>query len=158
MLQCPNKCAACSGDQRECTCADQPPAKKKRASQKPSSSQPAAAAKADPKKLYDRLVKEHERVGVANDRRAESRGADTPPKPLRGPSGTPRAAAATAEGQSGQCPQPGDHPPALRKGVTDSDRKLLQHGKRISFVRLPQEHFARFRRNRRIKNRRRPGA
>ena len=65
MLQCPNKCAACSGDQRECTCADQPPAKKKRASQKPSSSQPAAAAKADPKKLYDRLVKEHERVGVA---------------------------------------------------------------------------------------------
>ena len=61
---CENKCGVCHGDNRKCSCSEQPPSKKKK-SRKQKQSSGDQQSVADLRKLYDNLQKEHERVGSA---------------------------------------------------------------------------------------------
>ena len=59
-----NKCGICHGDNRKCSCSEQPPSKKKKLrKQKQSSGDQQSVG--DLRKVYDNLQKEHERVGSA---------------------------------------------------------------------------------------------
>ena len=59
IFHCENKCGLCHGDNRKCSCSEQPPASKKKKSGKQKQSS------GDLRKLYKNLQKEHERVGTA---------------------------------------------------------------------------------------------
>ena len=62
IFHCENKCGVCHGDNRKCSCSEQPPSKKKKLrKQKQSSGDQQSVA--DLHKLYDNLQKEHERGG-----------------------------------------------------------------------------------------------
>ena len=82
IFHCNNKCGVCNGDNRECSCSEQPPKKKKRTAQSSSQSTRATSSKSSSQstrassaqssssdkelsKLYANLVKEHERVRLA---------------------------------------------------------------------------------------------
>ncbi|XP_067047209.1 uncharacterized protein [Acropora muricata] len=64
IFHCENKCGVCHGDNRKCSCSEQPPSKKKK-SRKQKQSSGDQQSVADLRKLYDNLQKEHERVGSA---------------------------------------------------------------------------------------------
>ena len=59
IFHCENRCGLCSGDNRKCSCSEQPPARKKKKSEKQKQSS------GDLRKLHKNLQKEHERVGMA---------------------------------------------------------------------------------------------
>ena len=61
---CENKCGVCHGDNRKCSCLEQPPSKKKKSGKQKQSSGDQQSV-VDLRKLYDNLQKEHERVGSA---------------------------------------------------------------------------------------------
>ena len=76
IFQCPNTCTVCNGDNRQCSCTDEPPAKKKKTANKhkeeeTSSSQGAAKVKEanelkELQRLYDnQLKKDYERVSLS---------------------------------------------------------------------------------------------
>ena len=62
IFHCENKCGVCHGDNRKCSCSEQPPSKKKKSGKQKQSSGDQQSV-ADLRKLYDNLQKEHERVG-----------------------------------------------------------------------------------------------
>ena len=64
IFHCENKCGVCHGDNRKCSCSEQPPSKKKKSGKQKQSSGDQQSV-ADLCKLYDNLQKEHERVGSA---------------------------------------------------------------------------------------------
>ena len=64
IFHCENKCGVCHGENRKCSCSEQPPSKKKK-SRKQKQSSGDQQSVADLRKLYDNLQKEHERVGSA---------------------------------------------------------------------------------------------
>ena len=64
IFHCENKCGICHGDNRKCSCSEQPPSKKKKSGKQKQSSGDQQSV-ADLRKLYDNLQKEHERVGSA---------------------------------------------------------------------------------------------
>ena len=64
IFHCENQCGVCHGDNRKCSCLEQPPSKKKKlGKQKQSSGDQQSVAHL--RKLYDNLQKEHERIGSA---------------------------------------------------------------------------------------------
>ena len=72
IFHCNNKCGVCHGDNRDCSCAERPPPqKKKKVAQPTSQSSSQSTSQSSPtsykelRKLYNNLLKEHERVGVA---------------------------------------------------------------------------------------------
>ena len=68
IFHCENKCGVCNGDNQQCSCTNQPQNKRKKtAKQQKQSSQSddAALSYNDLRKLYENLLKEHERVGQA---------------------------------------------------------------------------------------------
>ena len=64
IFHCNNKCGVCHGDNRECSRAERPPQKKKKKTAQPTSQSSSQSYK-ELRKLYDNLLKEHKRVGVA---------------------------------------------------------------------------------------------
>ena len=66
IFHCENKCGVCHGDNRECSCSEQPsPNKKKKTGKQKLSSSGDQQSVKDLRKLYVNLQKEHERVGTA---------------------------------------------------------------------------------------------
>ena len=67
IFHCEHKCSVCHGDNRQCSCTDQPQNKRKKTAkqQKQSSQSGGALSYNDLRKLYENLQKEHERVGQA---------------------------------------------------------------------------------------------
>ena len=63
IFNCINKCAVCSGDNRQCSCPAQPPQKKKRKAPQSNQQPEDKPSYQKLKKKYDTLVKDHERVG-----------------------------------------------------------------------------------------------
>ena len=66
IFQCPNRCASCHGDHRQCGCLAKQPAKKMKKQPEQTSSQKSDSGPSysELKKLYKNLQKEHERVGL----------------------------------------------------------------------------------------------
>ena len=64
IFYCESKCGICHGDNRKCSCSEQPPSKKKK-SRKQKQSSGDQQSVADLRKLYDNLQKEHEPVRFA---------------------------------------------------------------------------------------------
>ena len=62
IFHCENKCGVCHGDNRKCSCSQQPPSKKKKSGKQKQSSGDQQSV-TDLRKLYYNLQKEHERVG-----------------------------------------------------------------------------------------------
>ena len=64
IFHCENKCGVCHGDNRQCSCPERPPQKKKKKTAK-SSSNATDVSYDELRKMYDSLRKNHERVGQA---------------------------------------------------------------------------------------------
>ena len=65
IFHCENKCGICHGDNRKCSCSEQPPPSKKKKSGKQKKSSGDEPSVKDLRKLYHNLQKEHELVGTA---------------------------------------------------------------------------------------------
>ena len=64
IFYCNNKCGVCHGDNHEYSCSERPPQKKEKKTAQ-STPQSSSQSYKELRKLYDNLLKEHERVGVA---------------------------------------------------------------------------------------------
>ena len=66
IFHCENRCGVCHGDNRQCSCNERPPQKRKKISKSTASSQqPADTSHDDLKKKYESLQKDYKRVGQA---------------------------------------------------------------------------------------------
>lgn len=63
IFHCENKCGVCHGDNRQCSCSERPQPKKKKTAK--SSSSTADNSHNELRKMYEALLKDHERVGQA---------------------------------------------------------------------------------------------
>lgn len=65
IFHCENKCGVCHGDNRQCSCSDQPRQKKRKAKQQKQSSANDSPTYNELCKLYENMMKEYERVAHA---------------------------------------------------------------------------------------------